>query len=348
MRIAVVGAGLAGCHLAHRLGSGDQGTGEPGHEILLFDPRAPYEKPCGGGLGPLIGRHLPDVMALSFPRHCPTRLLLQASDGSQVEQILDPPPWAIVSRADFGRALLDRALANEHVRLVRQRVIDLEQTRDGWCLRTASGQEYSAGFLVGADGVRSIVRRRVVGPIPRQHLAIAVGYRVSGAPDAMVFQTYSDLEGYLWSFPRVDHASVGIATRLGAMPPQDLWHRVGRFLAEECPEAKVEKRWAGLLPMAQDKSLWDTPCAGPEWALVGDAAGHVHPITGEGIAYALWSGGLLAQAFQREDPQVYKGLWRERYGRGLLAASGMLRRVGLNVGAYEIAFQVAMAAALAA
>ena len=63
----------------------------------------------------------------------------------------------------------------------------------------------------------------------------------------------------------------------------------------------------------------------------------------EGIAYALWSAELLAQAFQQEDPQVYEGLWRERYGRGLLAASGMLRRVERNVGAHEIAFQVAMA-----
>jgi flavin-dependent dehydrogenase len=120
---------------------------------------------------------------------------------------------------------------------------------------------------------------------------------------------------------------------------------VDRFLAEVCPEAKKEKRWAGLLPMAQDTSLWDTPCAGPGWALLGDAAGHVHPITGEGIAYALWSAELLAQAFQQKDPQVYEGLWRERYGRGLLAASGMLRRVERNVGAYEIAFQLLMAMA---
>ena len=108
----------------------------------------------------------------------------------------------------------------------------------------------------------------------------------------------------------------------------------------------MEKRWAGLLPMAQDPSLWDTPCTGLGWALLGDAAAHVNPMTGEGIAYALWSAELLAQAFQQEDPQVYESLWRSEYGRGLLAASGMLRRVQRNVGAYELAFQVAMAMAL--
>jgi flavin-dependent dehydrogenase len=287
-------------------------------------------------------------MGLPFPRHCPTRLLLRASDGSQGEQALDPPPWAIVSRADFGRALLDRALANGQVRLVRQRVVDLEQTGDGWCMRTTSGQVFTADFLVGADGMWSIVRRNMVGPIPRQHLAPAVGYQVRGAPDAMVLQTYADLEGYLWSVPRSDHASVGIATRLGAGAPQDLWHRVDRFLAEVCPEAKKEKRWAGLLPMAQDVSLWDTPCAGPGWALLGDAAGHVHPITDEGIAYALWSAELLAEAFGQGDPQLYESLWRERYGQSFVAATGMLQPVDQDIGAYEIFFQAAMAMAFRA
>ena len=72
MKIAIVGAGPAGCHLAHLLADTE-------HEIILFDHRAPYEKGCGGGLSPLVGRRFPDVMALPFSRHCPTRLLLRAS-----------------------------------------------------------------------------------------------------------------------------------------------------------------------------------------------------------------------------------------------------------------------------
>ena len=169
-------------------------------------------------------------MALPFPRHAPTRLLLRASDGSQVEQSFEQPPWSIVSREDLGRALLERALANGHVRFLRQKVIDVQQNEDGWRLRTTSGQMFSADFLVGADGVQSIVRRRVVGPISRQHLGLIVGYRVQGAPDALVFQTFSDLEGYLWSFPRLacpersrgNHAHVGIGSRLGALPTREL------------------------------------------------------------------------------------------------------------------------------
>jgi flavin-dependent dehydrogenase len=96
--------------------------------------------------------------------------------------------------------------------------------------------------------------------------------------------------------------------------------------------------------MAGDPTLWDTPCAGPGWALLGDAAGHVHPITGEGIAYALWSAELLAEALRRGDPQIYEHLWREKYGTELIAASNMLLLSAALSGnrAYEIVFQLAI------
>ena len=338
-RIAIVGAGPAGCHLAYCLADTE-------HEILLFDPRAPWEKPCGGGLSPLVGRLFPDVMALPFARHRPPHVLLRASDGSQVERALEGSTWAIVSRAEFGRALLDRALGSGNVRLVRERVTEIVKAAQGWHLHTAQNQAFDANFLVGADGAQSIVRKQVVGPIAREHLALAVGCLVRGVPDVLTFRTYSDLHGYLWSFPRHDHASVGIATRLADARPRDLWQRLEGFLDETCPEAQRERRWAALLPMARDASLWDTPCVGRNCALLGDAAGHVHPLTGEGISYALWSAELLAEAFKQGDPQKYDVQWRERYGQGLCAVSTMLSRADSAGGVYELLFQLTMSMTL--
>jgi flavin-dependent dehydrogenase len=338
-RIAIVGAGPAGSRLAWRLADTE-------HQVLLFDPRVPgYEKPCGGGLSPLVGQRFPDVMALPFPRHRPPCVHLRMSDGSQVEQPLAGSRWGIASRVDLGQALLESALANDHVRHVRQRVTGLERRREAWSLRTESGEVFTADFVVGADGVWSVVRRQVVGPIPRQHLGLAVGYWVRGAPDALVFQTYADMEGYLWSFPRPDHASVGIAARVGAVPPRDLWQRVDQFLADACPRAVEQGRYVALLPLAKDAGLWDTPCAGPGWALLGDAAGHVHPLTGEGIAYALWSADLLAEALGRGEPMAYENLWRERYGQALISAAEMLCHAGAAQGAYEVLLQLALAMA---
>lgn len=320
------------------------------HELLLFDHRAPYEKPCGGGLSPLVGRRFPDVMALPFPRFRPRRVLLRASDGGQVEHDLGSLDWAIVSRAEFGQALLERALAKGRVRFVRQRVACIEREGKGWFLHTAAGETLSSDFLVGADGVRSLVREEVVGLIPRQHLGLGVGYRVQGMPDALMLQTFAELEGYLWSFPRPacpersrgDHASVGIGSRLDSVGPGELWQRLDAFLDEVYPGAKKEKRWAGLVSMVRDPSLWDTPCAGPGWALLGDATGHVHPITGEGIVYALWSAELLAQAVLQGNPDLYETLWRERYGSGLASAAKMIQSVVGQKGAFEMLFHLAM------
>ena len=95
--------------------------------------------------------------------------------------------------------------------------------------------------------------------------------------------------------------------------------------------------------MARDPTLWDNPCAGPGWALLGDAAGHVHPVTGEGTAYALWSAELLAQAFANGDPMAYEELWRTRYGQELAKASEVLRNSTVsNVGAYEVLFHLGL------
>lgn len=339
-QIAIIGAGPAGSRLAWRLA-------DTQHQVLLFDPRVPgYEKPCGGGLSPLVGRRSPDVLALPFPRHQPPVVRLRTSDGSQVERSLTASGWAITSRADLGRALWERATNDGHVRHVRQRVTNFERVDAGWSLRTGSGEIFAADFLVGADGVRSIVRRQLVGSIPRQHLGLAVGCRVRGAPDAVVFQSYADLEGYLWSFPRSDHASVGICAPLGMVSRRNLWERVDRFLAETCPGTVKQDRYTALLPLARDASLWDTPCAGPGWALLGDAAGHVHPLTGEGIAYALLSADSLAEALGGEDPMIYDNLWREHYGRALIASGEMLCQTGGEQGAYEVLFQLALAMAI--
>ncbi|MBN1139195.1 MAG: hypothetical protein JXM73_21635 [Anaerolineae bacterium] len=247
--------------------------------------------------------------------------------------------------ADLGRALLERALAGDRVRHVRRRVVGVARAGDERSLCTVQDEAWFADFLVGADGVQSLVHRRIMGPIPRQHLSLTVGYRVQGAPAEIVIRTFSDLEGYLWSFPRPDHASVGIGSRLGAVPTGELWRRVDRFLAERGLEANRTERWAALLPAARDATLWDTPCAGSRWALLGDAAGHVHPLTGEGIAYALWSAELLAQALAGGEPMAYDNLWREHYGRALMASGEMLCRAGEAQGAYEVVLHLMTATA---
>jgi flavin-dependent dehydrogenase len=57
--------------------------------------------------------------------------------------------------------------------------------------------------------------------------------------------------------------------------------------------------------------------AGLHWLLIGDADGHVNPIMGEGIIYALLDGELAAHAIIDKNCQQFDMLWRKSYGQAL-------------------------------
>jgi flavin-dependent dehydrogenase len=150
---------------------------------------------------------------------------------------------------------------------------------------------------------------------------------VSDVPvDEMLFQTYSDLLGFLWYFPRSDHVSVGIGTRVNAVPLSELWRRLDGFLRRHYPRARKVHRWRALIPNAISHDFWRKQCAGQNWALIGDAAGHVEAVTGIGIPYALASSTLVARAILCGDLQSYDRAWREQYGDRLEQSSRIMER----------------------
>jgi flavin-dependent dehydrogenase len=322
MRIAVVGGSLAGAFLALQLKDGE-------HQITIFDHRAPWEKPCGGAVNADLFRQFPILGTLRCSWHCPSNLKFTPSSRKKSLLLGPQSAWLIVSRYDLNRAILEVALQTHAVSLITERVRDINLTNDGsrWLVRTACDcQEFDV--VVGADGVNSVVRKRLIGPFPREHLAVTVGYMVSQVPlDEMLFQTYSDLLGFLWYFPRSDHVSVGIGTRVDAVPVSELWRRLEDFLNEYYPQARKVHRWGALIPSGIKPDFWRHPCAGENWALIGDAAGHVDPITGIGIPYALTSSNLAARAILCGDVESYDCAWRDQYGDRLEQSSGTMEKL---------------------
>jgi flavin-dependent dehydrogenase len=71
---------------------------------------------------------------------------------------------------------------------------------------------------------------------------------------------------------------------------------------------------------------FDRPTAGDDWLLAGDAAGHVNPVTGEGIRYALRGGRLAAEAILAGRPRSYRDRWEDDFG-GLLRWGARLVRL---------------------
>jgi flavin-dependent dehydrogenase len=237
-----------------------------------------------------------------------------------------------VSRESLDGYLLKKAVGSGAI-LIEERVTGVEKANDSWLVRTGSG-EYHAKLLVGADGVNSVVRGTVAGRIPKENMAACIGYYVRGVErDYSVLKFFKDFKGYAWIFPRETYSSVGVG--LDIKRAKQLPEYLNRFMEDYCPGVEKISPFGALVPAAREPDFYKAPCSGEDWVLIGDAAGHVDPVLGEGIRYALWDAELAAGAIVRGTPAEFDALWRKAYYRDFVEAcklrdfiydSGMLER----------------------
>ena len=318
--VAIVGAGPAGAWAAYSLA-------RRGARVTIFDASHPREKPCGGGV---TGRALALVagaiggvpLPASAIRHA--RFVDSAARRSAVVPLaetwgpllggpirlkpdpMDAPALVVASRAAFDAALLDAA-CRAGATLIAARVTDVSIEPDGSRIHTAGGA-FRAGFLIGADGANSLVRRRLARPFSREDLSIATGYFAHGVTsDEILIEFVSDPPGYVWSFPRPTHLAIGICAQADAAATAGaLRERAATWIRETgiAGGARLEP-YSWPIPSLTVQRLRRLELAGSNWCLVGDAAGLVDPITREGIYFALRSGEWAAGAALAGDASQY-------------------------------------------
>jgi geranylgeranyl diphosphate/geranylgeranyl-bacteriochlorophyllide a reductase len=296
--VAIVGGGPAGSWAGFLLA-------RAGARVAIVDGSHPREKPCGGGLSaralkllqPFGGAAAPagnDIVLSTFSDAKHTVDVPLERTGQQT------PALRVSSRRTFDLSLLNAA-RDAGADLVAERVTALEPARSGWTLKT-SNKAVTADWLVGADGVNSLVRRSVAQPFPRSALSIASGYFVRDRTSPRIDIAFtSEPAGYLWSFPRPDHLAIGACGQANETSSADLLTASAAWIRQHTDAASEDMmRYSWPIPSLSERQLDAERPAGDRWLLVGDAAGLVDPITREGLYFALASSTLAAESLMKE------------------------------------------------
>ncbi|HEY9140708.1 MAG TPA: NAD(P)/FAD-dependent oxidoreductase [Bryobacteraceae bacterium] len=286
-RVAILGGGPAGAFAAEQLASA-------GLRVVVFDEKLAWEKPCGGGLTYKAYSQYPFLIENSTPKRLVHETVLSAPRGGEASLKLTDP-LVIYSRFDLNRMLLERA-ERAGAQIEKARVLEMKRQGAGWQLRTSGGAT-SADFCIVAMGARNPLREVGTELKPRDTMA-ALGYYVAGDQERIDIQFLPGLEGYIWIFPRCGHLSVGICGK--GEPAAALRKRLDQFMADRGISRQDGKFYSHLLPSLDSGSWQANRVAGDGWMAVGDSAGLVDPLTGEGLYYAIRSADLAARALLAE------------------------------------------------
>jgi len=309
--VVVVGGGPAGSVAALVLARG-------GARVALVDKAAfPRDKACGDIVGPRGLQILTDL-GLPAPIGCDVGDIAVVGSGRRAllpcgQGLAYPDHGTAVTRTVFDSflhdAAVDAGVAAIHGRAVEP--LERQGRIDGYRLSTC--HDLRADFVIGADGATSRVaadarlvdgKRVLWGFAVRTYTADVVE-----VPAIVLWEPapWRAFPGYGWVFPGpAGRANVGLG--LGTVGDR----RAGARVQQELPRFLAYVREIGLLTgrAGTDDSrrlggwlkmglVGTTPALG-RVLLVGDAAGLVNPLQGEGIAQAMGSGRSAADALLGE------------------------------------------------
>ncbi len=338
--VLVVGAGPAGSAAA-------AWAARAGHDVVLADAAVfPRDKACGDGLTPRAIAEL-DLLGLGdwVRGHARNRGLRAAGFGHEWQL-----PWpggrfpdhgSAVPRTELDARIRDLALRSGAAPLDGARAVDVERDGDrvtAVVFESADEEQFTVACrrLVVADGVRSPLGR-LLGREWHRDTAYGVaarGYVTSGRSDDEWISSHLELRGaegellsgYGWVFPlgaAAGGVNIGVGTLATARRPAGVQLKA---LLETYTDARREE-WridgavrapaSALLPMGGAVS----GVAGGNWALVGDAAGCVNPLNGEGIDYGLETGRMVVELFGEDDwSAAWPATLRRHYGEAFSIA----------------------------
>ena len=297
--VLVVGAGPAGSASAMHLARG-------GARVLLVDrARFPRDKPCGGGLTGRALRHVPcDVSPVV--EHVVDRFVIRLGYGRRFGRTSPSRLIDMTQRRRLDLHLAEQAAAAGADFRDGTRVDGLEIGPAGIRAR-CNGSRIQADFVVGADGANGIVARSA-GLGEGIVTGVALEANASwGDLDPEPYRETAWVElgvvagGYGWVFPKGDHGNLGVGGWHGEGPR--LRAHLDALAREHGVEpARLRDVRGHRLPMR----VLGAPAARGRSLLVGDAAGLVDPLSGDGMYEAFVSAKLAAAAILAVRVEAYE------------------------------------------
>jgi geranylgeranyl reductase family protein len=288
----VAGAGPAGSTAARLLAN-------EGANVLLLDRQAfPRDKPCGGGVT-LRASSVPGIDLTPVIEQTVYGARFSLRLGKTFERRFDRPLTYMTQRRRLDAFLAERAAEASVDFHDAEAVREIEILDDGTAVRTTKGT-YTAQLLIGADGANGVVGKAAsLRPGAEEAVAFEGNVRATnGLLDDWREYVGMDLGdtagGYGWVFPKGDHLNVGVgAWKYAGFTLRPKLARLARRFGFE--ESVLENLRGHHLPVRRP----GTPIARGRVAVVGDAAGLVDPLSGEGIHMAFASGRLASESALR-------------------------------------------------
>ena len=341
--VLIVGAGPAGSaaafHAANR-----------GYDVLLIDAATfPRDKTCGDGLTP---RAMHELAALGVAHDITSRytsrgLKLHGFGGSVTA------PWptspfgttgSAMPRTELDDLLRRHADAQPAVTMWDNATALTPETRHGRITEVTVQHQsvekrITCRFVIVADGVRSPFGKKLGRTWHKGDVYGIAARSYCTTPLSHDPWIHSHLElrdsdgiiqpGYGWIFP-LGNGSVNLGC--GALSTDARPAKVNTKKLLELYASQQRATWSlgqttsvasALLPMGGAVSN----VAGPNWALIGDAAACVNPLNGEGIDYGLETArmavGMLDDA--KDLTLLWPYLLRSAYGDTFLLARTLAR-----------------------
>ena len=307
--VTIVGAGTAGCYAAATLG-------RAGYDVTIVERKTADEAghiACGDALKGADA--FPEAIPKSHiePSFTNTEVDHGRFEIPQEDAVLDipvPGELAVIDRLEYGKLVIEGA-ENAGTEFHYDTVVnDVEQT-DGRVTgidakRQGDPVEYRSELVIDAAGALSVLQDKA--DLADATFDTNVNYsQFSSAyrevvevdspvdwQDALVLKPTQRAAGYLWYFPRTPtEINVGLGFQMSE-EPMELVQALRQDLRErpEFKNATVKDKLGAALPTRRP---YDSGVA-PGFMAIGDAAAHVNPTTGGGIAGAAYAGKYAGEA----------------------------------------------------